>query len=50
MQGNLRPGSALGEKEKKISEQSKPRGNLGRRKGGGASRHAFDAADRSFSI
>ena len=34
-----------GEKAKKIGEQSKPRGNLGRGKGGGAWRHAFDAAD-----
>ena len=34
-----------GEKAKKIGEQSKPRGNLGRGKGGGAWRHAFDAGD-----
>ena len=34
-----------GEKAKNIGERSKPRGNLGRGKGGRAWRHAFDAAD-----
>ena len=31
--------------KEKISVQSKLRGSLGRRKGGGAWRHVFDAAD-----
>ena len=30
---------------KKIGERSEPKGTLGREKGGGAWRHAFDAAD-----
>ena len=48
-------GSALGEKgkkigvaekkKKKIGGRSELRGSLGRKKGGGAWRHAFDAAD-----
>ena len=43
------PGSALGEKgtgskRENISEQSEPSGDLRRGKGGGAWRHAFDAA------
>ena len=31
--------------KKKIRKQSELRGSLGRRKGGGAWRHVFDAAD-----
>ena len=43
---SLGPGyTHWGKKEKKIGEQSEPRGNLGRGKGGGAWRHAFDASD-----
>ena len=49
---SLGPGSALWEKgeknrhwQKKIRELSEPRGSLGRGKGGGAWRHAFDGAD-----
>ena len=34
---------------KKIGERSEPKGTLGREKGGGAWRHAFDAADAPSS-
>ena len=44
---SLGPGSTLREKgeKKNIGKQSELRGSLGRRKGGRAWRHAFDAAD-----
>ena len=39
----------IGIGEKKIGELSEPRGSLGRGKGGGAWRHAFDGADSPSS-
>ena len=39
----------IGIGEKKIGELSDPRGSLGRGKGGGAWRHAFDGADSPSS-
>jgi len=38
-------GAKISVGEKKIGERSELRGSLGRGKGGGAWRHAFDAAD-----
>ena len=38
-----------GRGRKKIGERSEPKGTLGREKGGGAWRHAFDAADAPSS-
>ena len=42
-------GEKIGVGEKTIGERSEPRGSFGRGKGGGAWRHAFNAADSPSS-